>query len=264
MVQGRDVDVVEYNSRAWDAAVESSNGWTIPVDGERIAAARRGDWSIVLTPTRAVPREWLGDIRGKDILCLASGGGQQAPILAVAGANVTSFDNSARQLEQDQLVAERENLQIRLEKGDSADLSRFRDESFDLVFQTCSNCFMPKLEPIWSECFRVLRKGGSLLVGFTKPEVFIFDRLAEEQRGVLEPRFSLPYSDQKDLTEKELNGMVERNEPFEFSHTLEDQLGGQTAAGFHIVGLYEDYWSNPDFLIDGYMPAFVATRAIKL
>lgn len=257
------MNVVEYNSHAWDAAVETSNGWTIPVDGERIAAARRGEWSIVLTPTRPVPREWLGDVRGKDLLCLASGGGQQAPMLAAAGANVTSFDNSARQLEQDRLVAERENLEIRLEKGDSADLSRFRNAAFDLVFQPCSNCFMPKLEPVWRECFRVLRPGGSLLVGITKPEVFIFDRIAEEERGVLELRFSLPYSDQGDLREDELRGMVERNEPFEFSHTLEEQLGGQTAAGFHIVGLYEDYWSNPKFLIDRHMPAFVATRAIK-
>ncbi|HSU24386.1 MAG TPA: methyltransferase domain-containing protein [Pyrinomonadaceae bacterium] len=257
------MDVVGYNSLAWDAAVERSNGWTVPVSSEIVAAARRGDWNVILTPSKPVPREWFGEIRGKEILCLASGGGQQAPIFAAAGATVTSFDNSARQLEQDRYVAEREGLDIRLEKGDAADLSRFGNESFDLIFHPCSNCFMPKLRPIWDECFRVLRPGGGLLVGFTKPEVFIFDRFEEEKNRVLKVRHSLPYSDLSVLTVEELAKMEQRREPLEFSHTLEEQLGGQTTAGFHIVGLYEDYWNNPDFVIDKFMPAFAATRAVK-
>jgi SAM-dependent methyltransferase len=257
------MDVKEYNSLAWDKAVENGNGWTVPVDSETIAAARRGEWIVVLTPSKPVPREWFDEVRGKDILCLASGGGQQAPVLAAAGANVTSFDNSAKQLEQDRFIAERDHLTIRIEKGDAADLSRFADGSFDLIFHPCSNCFMPELQPIWNECFRVLRRGGILLVGFTKPEVFIFDRFEEERNRVLKPTHSLPYSDQAELSDDELEAMKIKNEPFEFSHTLEEQIGGQTAAGFHITGLYEDYWNNPDFLIDIYMPAFVATRAVK-
>src|SRR5258708_23879626 len=46
------------------------------------------------------------------ILCLASGGGQQGPILAAAGAQVTVFDASAGQLAQDRYVAEREGLAL--------------------------------------------------------------------------------------------------------------------------------------------------------
>src|SRR3982751_3995973 len=121
------MDVVEYNSMAWDAAVEKSNGWTVPVDSTTIAAPRRGEWNVLLTPSKPVPMEWFGGVKGREILCLASGGGQQAPVLAAAGARVTSFDNSARQLGQDRLVAEREGLDVRLEKGDAADLSRFPD-----------------------------------------------------------------------------------------------------------------------------------------
>src|SRR5688500_1978460 len=138
------MDAVEYNSAAWDKAVENGISWSIPVDEKTIAAARAGDWSVRVTPVRPVPREWLGDVKGKDVLCLASGGGQQAPVLAAAGARVISFDNSALQLEQDRFVAQRDSLDIRLEKGDSADLSRFADASFDLVFNPCSNIFMPK------------------------------------------------------------------------------------------------------------------------
>lgn len=89
--------------------------------------------------------------------------------------------------------------------------------------------------------------GGNLFVRFTKPEVFIFDRFEEERNRVLTPKHSLPYSDQAVLTKAELDEMQRKHEPFEFSHTLEEQLGGQTAAGFHIVGLYEDYRNNRNF-----------------
>jgi SAM-dependent methyltransferase len=257
------IDVIKHNSAAWDKAVDELDGWTIPVSSETIDRARRGDWSIILTAAKPVPREWFGEISGKEVLCLASGGGQQAPVLAAAGAHVTSFDNSARQLEQDHFVAERDGLQIRIEKGDSADLSRFSDGSFDLIFHPCSNLFMPDLAPIWKECFRVLRSPGILLTGFTKPELFIFDEFEEEKNGRLVVRHSLPYSDERSLTAGELLDMIEQGQPLEYSHTLEEQIGGQTAAGFHIVGLYEDYWNNPDRVINRYMPAFVATRAIK-
>ena len=256
-------NVVEYNSSAWDAAVDSGNTWTKPVGAGVITAARNGAWDLLLTPSRAVPKEWFGDIRGKDVLCLASGGGQQAPVLSAAGARVTSFDNSSRQLGQDRFVAERDGLDIRLEQGDAADLSRFADASYDIVFHPCSNCFMPRLQPVWGECFRVLRSGGVLLAGFTKPDVFIFDWLEEERTGELKVRFSLPYTDEKSLEPEELALVLERKQPLEFSHTLEEQLGGQTAAGFHIVGLYEDHWNDPNRPLDRYMPAFVATRALK-
>ena len=257
------MDVVEYNSAAWDREASAGNEWTRAVDSATIDRARKGDWSLVLTPVKPVPSEWFGDIKGKDVLCLASGGGQQAPVLAAAGANVTSFDNSAKQLEADRMVADRDGLELKTEQGDSADLSRFADATFDLIFNPCSNCFMPVLAPIWRECFRVLRPGGRLLVGFTKPEIFIFDWLEEERSGELKLRFSLPYSDQGSLSADELAMVLERGQPLEFSHTLEEQIGGQTAAGFHIIGLYEDGWNPPGRPIDKHMPAFVATLAVK-
>ena len=257
------MNIQEYNSAAWDKQVEEGIEWSIPVSAEEIRRARNGDWEVILTPLKSVPREWFGDVKGKDILCLASGGGQQAPILAAAGARVTSFDNSAKQLEQDKFVAERENLQIRLEKGDAADLSRFPDESFDLIFHPCSNCFMPELKPIWRECFQVLRRGGALLSGFNQPFVYIFDRFSEEQDGVLRVRHSLPYSDLESLTETERDEMLATGEPFEYSHTLDEQIGEQIAAGFLIAGFYEDSWTPEARLLSEYTPTFIATKAIK-
>lgn len=257
------MNILEYNSTAWDKNVEKGIEWSIPVSSEEIERARNDDWELILTPLKAVPREWFGDVSGKDILCLASGGGQQAPILAAAGARVTSFDASAKQLEQDKFVAERENLEIRLEKGDAADLSRFADESFDLIFHPCSNCFMAELQPIWNECFRVLRPGGALLSGFNQPFLYIFDLSAEENEGVLRVRHSLPYSDLESLTEAEREEMIAKGEAFEFSHTLDEQIGGQIEAGFLIAGFFEDSWTEEARLLSKYAPTFIATRAIK-
>ncbi len=257
------MDIVEHNSRAWDELAENEIEWCVPVTADEIERARNGDWAIILTPHKKIPRAWLGDLRGRDVLCLAGGGGQQSPILAAAGANVVSFDNSARQLEKDALVAERDHLQIRLEQGDAADLSRFADASFDLIVHPCSNCFMENLVPIWSECFRVLRPGGALLSGINQPFVYIFDRFAEEDDKFLLVRHSLPYSDIDSLSEEEIAEMIAKNEPFEYSHSLDAQIGGQIEAGFLIAGFYEDYWNDDSRLINKFAPTFFATRAIK-
>ncbi len=255
--------IVEHNSKAWDKLVEEGIEWSIPVSSAEIENARKGKWEIILTPIKPVPREWFGDVAGKDILCLASGGGQQAPILAAAGANVTLFDASAKQLEMDKFVAERENLEIRLEKGDAADLSRFEDDSFDLIFNPCSTCFIEELQPIWNECYRVLRKGGSLLTGFNQPFIYMYDYKAEEERGVLELKHKLPYSDTESLSETEKQEFIEKNEPFEFSHSLDTQIGGQIEAGFLIAGFYEDWWNDESRLLNKYAPTSIATKAIK-
>ena len=119
---------------------------------------------LVLTPTRPVPHSWFpDDLDGKKILCLASAGGQQGPILAAAGAQVTVFDNSPAQLAQDRLVAERDSLQIETIEGDMADLAIFAEETFDLIFHPVSNLFVPRLQPVWNESGRVLKPGGRLL-----------------------------------------------------------------------------------------------------
>ena len=169
------MDIRTHNRVAWDKQVESGNQWTLPVSAEVIEAARQGNWDVLLTPSKPVPQEWFPPVVGADVLCLASGGGQQGPVLAAAGANVTVFDNSPKQLEQDRSVAERESLVIKTVEGDMADLSMFADGSFDLIIHPVSNIFVPDVNPVWAEAFRVLRPGGALLSGFMNPALFLFD-----------------------------------------------------------------------------------------
>ncbi|MEM6980463.1 MAG: class I SAM-dependent methyltransferase [Planctomycetota bacterium] len=259
------MNVLRYNAEAWDREVAGGqNPWSQPVTKLVIDQARQGEFSIVLTPNRPVPRRWFPDtLDGTDLLGLASGGGQQMPILAAAGAKVTSFDASSGQLGRDRLVAQRDGLTIKTVQGDAADLSCFESGSFDVVFHPCSNCFMEHLQPIWNEAFRVLRPGGTLLSGFHNGILFLFDREKDEKDGILEVRYSLPYSDMRDLPKDSLQAMIDRNEAIEFGHTLEQQIGGQIRAGFDITGFYEDNWSDEVTSINQHCPLFIATKATK-
>jgi SAM-dependent methyltransferase len=258
------VDVRAYNRAAWNGQVESGNEWTVPVGPEVITAARQGHWQVLLTPTVPVPREWFPLMTGCNLLCLASGGGQQGPVFAAAGADVTVLDNSPRQLAQDRFVAERDGLVITTIEGDMADLSGFPGESFDLIFHPVSNVFVPAVRPVWAEAARVLRRGGILLAGFTNPAVFIFDTDLADEQGILEVRNTLPYSDLAGKSPDALQRQMDLGWPLEFSHSLEDQIGGQTDAGLLIAGLYEDTYPPEDpYPLAKYMPMFIATRAIK-
>jgi SAM-dependent methyltransferase len=257
------MDIRAYNRQAWDQEVERGNPWTVPVSPATIAAARGGDWQIILTPNKPVPRAWFGDVAGADVLCLASGGGQQGPVLTAAGAHVTVLDNSPRQLAQDRLVAEREGLAIRTIEGDMADLSPFDDVAFDLIVHPVSNTFVPDVRPVWAQAYRVLRPGGSLLSGFCNPILYIFDQELLDQ-GELRVKHPLPYSDLTSLSREERERYLAAGWPLEFGHTLEDQIGGQIDAGFVIAGFYEDtVTEGEDDPLSRYTPVFIATRAIK-
>ena len=255
------MDIHAYNKNAWNKEVEGGeNRWTQPVSHEIIEKARQGEFGILLTENISVPHRWFSPLKGADVLCLASGGGQQGPVLAAVGANVTVFDNSPAQLKQDRLVAEREALTLRTVEGDAADLSMFADESFDLIFNPVSTVFMSDVRAVWKECARVLRHGGILMTGSMNPVHYIFD-LFKTDEGVLEVAYSIPYSDMTSLSDEDREEYLKRGLPLEFGHSLTDLLGGQCAAGLMITDLYEDVML--DSPLGKFHPNYIATRAIK-
>ena len=253
-------DPVAHNRAAWDREVDSGNEWTRPVGPEVIARARAGDWAVVLIGYQPVPRDWFpADLAGAAVLGLASGGGQQGPVLSAAGAAVTVLDNSPRQLSRDQEVADREELDLRTVLGDMRDLSAFPDASFDVVFNPVSNMFCPDLAPVWRESFRVLRPGGILMAGFMNPDVFVFDWTALDERSELVVRHPLPFTT-LDLSDEERQGAY-GDGPIEYSHSLTAQIGGQLAAGFTLTHLVEG--PHQSDATARYMPGYIATRAVK-
>ena len=258
------IDFLQHNQAAWNEQASQQQEWSKPVTTEQTKAAKLGDWEVHLTPS-PLDKKWLGEISGKKILCLASAGGQQAPILAAAGGIVTVFDLSDEQLKMDEMVAQRDGISLETVRGDMTDLSVFADDSFDIVFHPISNHYVEHVEKVWSESYRVLRKGGILLASFFNPVVFVADRNPEDRKnGIMRPKYKLPYADIKDLSQTEIEGKLERNEALVFGHSLQSLLGGQMKAGFVITDYFEEDQPNPRFLIDEFLPTFIATRALKM
>lgn len=263
-MQGKTINFLSHNELAWNKQALAQHEWSRAVSNEVIAAAKRGQWDVHLTP-QPLDKSWLGDVTGKRILCLASAGGQQAPVLAAAGAEVTVFDLSTEQLRQDEMVAQRDGLHLVTAQGDMADLSRFADGSFDMVFHPIANHYVPDVNPVWQECHRVLKQGGELLASFFNPIVYVADRNPDDiEAGIIRPRYKLPYADIKDLDKEVMDKKLANGEALVFGHTLTDLIAGQTKVGFAIIGFIEDDQPQPRFLIDHYVPTFLATRAIKL
>jgi SAM-dependent methyltransferase len=257
------MDFLEYNRNAWDKQVKEHNKWTIPVSQEDIAAARLGNYTLLLMPTKPTPKSWIEPIAGKKVLCLASGGGQQGPLFAAMGADVTVFDNSPEQLAQDQFVATREGLTIHTIQGDMRDLRCFADATFDLVFHPVSNVFVDDVRSVWKEAYRVLKSGGVLVAGYCNPILYIFDLNLWDNTKELKVKYKIPYSDLASLPKEERDARIQKGEVLEWGHSLADQIGGQTAAGFVIADFFEDNSGWGD-LLDDYIDTFIATKAVKL
>ena len=251
---------IKENESAWDNRAANGDRWSTVVSAEEVAKARTGDWHIIVTPEKPVPRSWFPEnLEGKKVLCLASGGGQQGPILAAAGADVTVFDNSTGQLEKDQYAAKRDGLEIKTVQGNMQDLSAFADASFDLIVHPWSNNYIDDILPVWRECARVLKTGGILISGFGSPLEYIFD-LEKFEQGKLELKYSIPYADIDHLDDPKVREITQ-TEGYSWGHPIEEQIQGQISAGFVIAGFYED---RGCWMFDNYINTSMATKAVKV
>ena len=248
------MDYQSINARAVDRWVETGWEWGIPITHQQYADALEGRWDLLLTPTKPVPHDWFGDLRGKKVLGLASGGGQQIPILTALGAECTVLDYSEKQLESERMVARREGYAVQIVRADMTKPLPFPDDSFDLIFHPVSNCYVEKVEPIFRECYRVLKPGGALLGGYDNGFGYTVDEA--EERVVN----SLPFNPLKNPNQ--MRELQENDGGVQFSHTMEEQLGGQLAAGFCLAALYEDT-NGAGRLHEMGIPCFIAVRAVK-
>ena len=248
------MDYQEINSKTIDRWIEEGWEWGIPIDHETYINALNGKWDVFLTPTKPVPHEWFGEIRGKKILGLASGGGQQMPIFAALGAACTVLDYSERQLLSEKAVSEREGYSIRIVKADMTKPLPFEDGEFDLIFHPVSNCYIRDVRPVWAECYRILKKGGVLLSGIDNNINHLVDE--NEERIINRMPFD-PLSDPEQMKQLE-----ESDCGVQFSHSMEDQIGGQIDAGFVLKNIYEDT-NGEGRLHDLNIATFYAIRSVK-
>lgn len=249
-----DKKYTEVNSEIFDKWVEEGWEWGQPISHEIFEKAKNDEWFVLLTPTRPVPKEWFGEMKNTQILGLASGGGQQMPIFTALGARCTVLDFSKKQLLSEMEVAKRENYEIETIRADMTQPLPFEDESFDLIFHPVSNSYVEDILPIWRECYRVLKTGGILLAGLDNGINYIFN---DEETVVTN---KLPYNPLKDHQQYE--DSIKNDWGIQFSHTIEEQIGGQLQAGFVLTDIYHDI-NGSGRLHEFNVPTFYATRAIK-
>ena len=248
------MDYQDINAETIDRWVREGWEWGRPVSHETFLKAKQGIWDLLLTPTKTVPHEWFGEVKGKKILGLASGGGQQMPILAALGAICTVMDYSEEQLKSERTVADREGYEIRIIRGDMTKRFPFEDEEFDLILHPVSNCYVKSVKPIWKECYRVLKHGGVLIAGTDHYVNYIVDEAEEKIIN------HLPFDPLKDP--EQMRQLQKDDAGVQFSHSLEEQIGGQLEAGFILTNLYEDI-NNEGRLAELNIPSFLAMRSVK-
>ena len=245
----------DINKKTIDKWIEEGWEWGKPISHEEYVRAQNGKWDVLLTPTVAVPHEWLGELKGKKILGLASGGGQQMPIFTALGAECTVLDYSARQIENELLVAAREGYQIQAVEGDMTKRLPFEDEAFDIVFHPVSNCYIEDVQHVFNEAYRVLKKGGIFLAGLGNEINYMVD---SEEKEII---WKMPFNPLKDEAAKAF--MMEEDCGMQFSHTMTEQIGGQLKAGFALLDIYEDT-NGVGRLHELNIKTYIATKSAKL
>ncbi len=176
------------------------------------------------------------------------------PIFKALGAEITVLDYSLKQLENEKIVAEREGYTVQLIRADMTQKLPFPDDTFDLIFHPVSNCYVKDVKSIFKECFRVLKKGGILLSGLGNEVNYMVN---DDETTIVN---KLPFDPLKD--EKLFQQSIDLDWGIAFSHTLEEQIGGQLEAGFILTHIYDDT-NGQGRLHDLNIQSFFATRSIK-
>ncbi len=182
---------------------------------------------------------------GRNVLCLAGGGGQQSAAFALLGSRVTVLDLSDAQLATDRATAAHYRVDMRTLQGDMRDLGAFAAAAFDIVWHAHSLNFVPDPRPVFSEVARVLRPGGFYRLSYSNPFYHGMDREHAEDGCY---RLCLPYTDGAEIvfpdpawTFVDASGRPQSVVgPREFRHTLGTVINHPASLGLKVIALWED------------------------
>jgi SAM-dependent methyltransferase len=221
----------EHNRRAWDERARGGARFARPATDEEISRPDQ------LTDAAG----WLGDVRGKRLLCLAAGGGKHGPLYAAAGAEVTVVDISGEMLALDRQVAAEKRLALRTVEASMDDLAALGEASFDVICHPVSTCYVPDIAAVYREVARVLVAGGLYLSQHKQPASLQADiRPSLKGYELAEPYYrSGPLPEVAGSLHRELGTL-------EFLHRWEELIGGMCRAGFVIEDLIEPLHAKAD------------------
>jgi SAM-dependent methyltransferase len=222
-------DAAVENQKLWDSEVEQGCGYTIPwldLDPAMLQRYARGEVDVLPEPwTCLYPAGIFAGVEGKDVLCLAAGGGQQSAVFGVLGAQVTVVDLTEGQLAGDRKAADHYGYPVTTLQRDMRDLSALADGTFDLVYQANSIAYVPDLRTVYGEVSRVLRTGGRYRVCAGQPAVHAVAWNGEAYC------LTHPYADRV-FPRPDGAGV-------EFRHTMDDLFNGLLDAGMAIARVHE-------------------------
>jgi SAM-dependent methyltransferase len=219
------------NERHWEWAVKKAAGCTVPwLDLDLALIRRYACCELESVPKQLIemyPHNVLSGVEGKEVLCLASGGGQQSAVFGLLRSRVTVLDLTEGQLEGDRTAAAHYGYEATTIQGDMRDLSCFSDESFDLVYQGNSMAWVPDVHQVYSGVVRILRDGGVYRVDFTNPATEFVDCNSWDGEGY---RITVPYAETESIERPDKDGP----DSIQFRHHMGDIFNGLLGVGLSI------------------------------
>ena len=224
-------EIARRNRQHWERLVQNGLIYTRPwldLDAGLVKDYASGRLDELSSPYKYIyPREVFEDVEQKDVLCLATGGGQQSAIFGLLGAHVTVLDLTQGQLDGDVAAAEHYGYELKTVLGDMRDLSAFEEAGFDIVYQAISIIFVPSVREVYREVHRVLRPGGLYRVGHCNPAVQAVEFSSWDGWGY---RIGKRYRER----------VIEDSESMEFRHYFSEIFNDLIGTGFEIRGVWED------------------------
>ena len=198
----------------------------------------------IIHSTVSIPMDESETCRGRNVLCLASGGGQQSAAFSLAGAHVAVVDLSAGQIERDREAARHYGYEVEAFCGDMRDLSIFATDRFDLVYHPFSINFVPDAREVFAQVARVIRSGGIYGLGAANPfaagiGTHSWNGRAYELGGFYVQGEALNYSDEEWVFPRD---RIPRSvlPVKEYRHLLSTLVNGLAEHGFVIRHLREE------------------------
>jgi SAM-dependent methyltransferase len=180
----------------------------------------------------------------KRLLCLAAGGGTHGPLLAMAGACVTVVDFSSKLLEIDQSIAVRTGLSLNTVEASMDDLSCLASQSFDIVIQPVSLCYVPHVIPVYQEVARVIKPHGLYVAQHKQPVSLQAGIEWNDGQGY---SIATPAEEGREAPEFLKRSAFRETGTTEYIHPLDSLIGGLCRCGFVIEDFYEpprgDAWA---------------------
>ena len=153
-------------------------------------AARRGLPDLTGTiqfgadlPTEAELR-LCGSLKGKRVLDVGCGAGENAVAMALQGAHVIGIDASSAQLALGRRLAVEAETRVEWHEGDAADLAFLRADSIDLALATGVVQEIEDVDRLLRQVHRVLRAGAAFVFTQDHPMRLALGRDDEDPGGL--------------------------------------------------------------------------------